>query len=167
MALSMAQMAHKQMKAASGLSFLLCVQAIRTGETAFDTISQRALSDTDVYTRSMEAHLRLSNASYPVISFGTGSCVRLPGPSITEPNVYNFDGPTYSDIYNDLKGKDPRLYRANGVLNMIERNLNVKAGPERWQDWAIGLPRLSHKADKGSVGLEGGVVDVVITCEER
>ena len=115
----------------------------------------------------MEAHLRLSNASYPVISFGTGSCVRLPGPSITEPNVYNFDGPTYSEIFNDLKAKDPRLYRANGVLNMIERNLNVKAGPERWQDWAIGVPRLSHMTDKGAQGLEGGVVDVVITCEER
>lgn len=115
----------------------------------------------------MEAHLRLSLASYPVISFGTGSCVRLPGPSITEPNVYNFNDKTYSYIYDELKAKDPRLYRANGVLNMLERNLNVKAGPERWQDWHVGAPRLDHMADKGSVGAEGGVVDVVITCEER
>ncbi|KAI7185819.1 hypothetical protein KC324_g7313, partial [Hortaea werneckii] len=34
--------------------------------------------------RSMEAHLRLTSAPspYPTISFGTGSLVRLPGPSI-------------------------------------------------------------------------------------
>ncbi|KAG9820886.1 hypothetical protein KCU77_g16510, partial [Aureobasidium melanogenum] len=38
--------------------------------------------------RSMEAHLRLAGSAqkYPTISFGTGSLVRLPGPSITQPN---------------------------------------------------------------------------------
>ncbi|KAL8722680.1 MAG: hypothetical protein Q9181_007436 [Wetmoreana brouardii] len=117
--------------------------------------------------RSMEAHLRLSLASYPVISFGTGSLVRLPGPSISQPNVYPFNSTSYDTMYTELNGKDPRLYRANGLLTMLERNRSVKFGPERWQDWAIGTPRLDHKDDRGSAGVEGGVVDVVITCEER
>ena len=115
----------------------------------------------------MEAHLRLSAASYPVISFGTGSLVRLPGPTINQPNVYPFNTTSYSTMRSELESKDPRLYRANGLLNMLERNLSVKWGPERWQDWNVGKPRLDHAEDKGSIGVEGGVVDVVITCEER
>ncbi|KAL8713408.1 MAG: hypothetical protein Q9220_002607 [cf. Caloplaca sp. 1 TL-2023] len=117
--------------------------------------------------RSMEAHLRLSLASYPVLSFGTGSLVRLPGPSINQPNVYPFNTTSYNTMYSELFSKDPRLYRANGLLTMLERNRSVKFGPERWQDWAVGKPRLDHKDDRGSSGTEGGVVDVVITCEER
>ncbi|KAK3496725.1 RNA polymerase II subunit A [Neurospora hispaniola] len=117
--------------------------------------------------RSMEGHLRLSLANYPVISFGTGSLVRLPGPSITQPNVYKFNETSYDSIYRELEAKDPRLYRANGLLNMLGRNRQVKWGPERWQDWQIGMPRTKHKDDKGADGMEGGVADVVITCEER
>ncbi|EFQ99759.1 RNA polymerase II subunit A domain phosphatase SSU72 [Nannizzia gypsea CBS 118893] len=121
--------------------------------------------------RSMEAHNRLSAppSSYSVISFGTGSLVRLPGPSITQPNVYNFNTVSYSQIYDELQAKDPRLYRNNGVLPMLERNKGVKWGPERFQDWSPGMPRLEHvsRGDKGSLGTEGGVVDVIITCEER
>lgn len=115
--------------------------------------------------------MRLSTAPtpYPVISFGTGSLVRLPGPSITQPNVYNFNTVSYAQIYDELYQKDPRLYRNNGLLNMLERNKNVKWGPERFQDWVPGLPRLDHvsKGDKGALGTEGGIVDVIITCEER
>ncbi|KAB8206123.1 RNA polymerase II subunit A C-terminal domain phosphatase ssu72 [Aspergillus parasiticus] len=121
--------------------------------------------------RSMEAHLRLSTAPspFPVISFGTGSLVRLPGPSITQPNVYNFNTTSYSQMYEELYSKDERLYRNNGLLNMLERNRNLKWGPERFQDWVPGMPRVDHvaKGDKGALGTEGGVVDVIITCEER
>ncbi|KHN96826.1 protein SSU72 [Metarhizium album ARSEF 1941] len=117
--------------------------------------------------RSMEAHLRLSQAEYPVISFGTGSLVRLPGPTITQPNVYQFNKTSYDSMYKELESKDGRLYKANGILNMLDRNRGVKWGPERWQDWAVGIPRLQHSADKGGEGVEGGVVDVVFTCEER
>ncbi|KAK8166199.1 transcription/RNA-processing factor Ssu72 [Phyllosticta citrichinensis] len=117
--------------------------------------------------RSMEAHLQLSSAQYPVISFGTGSLVRLPGPSITQPNVYAFNTTTYDAMYRELESKDARLYRANGILNMLDRNRHTKRYPERWQDWRVGAPRTSHKDDKGASGVEGGVVDVVITCEER
>lgn len=121
--------------------------------------------------RSMVAHLRLSTApaAYPVISFGTGSLVRLPGPSITQPNVYNFNTTSYAHIYDELYSKDQKLYRNNGVLNMIERNKGIKWGPERFQDWVPGMPRIEHVAngEKGALGTESGVVDIIITCEER
>ncbi|KAK5705919.1 RNA polymerase II subunit A C-terminal domain phosphatase [Elasticomyces elasticus] len=139
--------------------------------------------------RSMEAHLRLttptpsnpSHTVYPTISFGTGSLVRLPGPSITQPNVYNFNTTSYSDMYEELKSKDAALYGRNGILPMLERNKGVKWGPERWQDWAVGVPRVGKRKrgaesgeeggeygrDKGAQGTEAGTVDIVITCEER
>ncbi|KAF2755066.1 RNA polymerase II subunit A C-terminal domain phosphatase ssu72 [Pseudovirgaria hyperparasitica] len=128
--------------------------------------------ETEILTHhnsSMEAHHVLTKppTTLPVISFGTGSQVRLPGPSISQPNVYHFNGPTYDSIYRELSSKDTRLYTANGLLPMLARNRAVKRCPERWQDWQPGVPRLTHTADRGAAGCEGGVVDVVITCEER
>lgn len=135
--------------------------------------------------RSMEAHLRLTTAPspFPTISFGTGSLVRLPGPSISQPNVYTFNNTSYASMHSELLAKDARLYRANGILPMLERNKGVKWGPERWQDWRVGVPRVGKRShvgevngggevgeyseDKGYVGTEGGVADIVITCEER
>lgn len=72
-------------------------------------------------------------------------------------------------MYDELMQKDPRLYRSNGVLPMLERNKGVKWGPERFQEWVPGMPRLDHvsRGDKGALGTEGGLVDAIITCEER
>ena len=86
-------------------------------------------------------------------------------------------------MYNELQDKDARLYRANGILPMLERNKSVKWGPERWQDWRIGVPRVGkrwlgpagaendvgadYRDDRGYEGTEAGTVDVVVTCEER
>lgn len=121
--------------------------------------------------RSMEAHLRLSMSDkhYPTISFGTGSCVRLPGPSISQPQVYPFNTTSYTHMHDELQAQDARLYKNNGILNMLDRNRHIKLGPERFHDWVVGKPRLDalSRGDKGSHGAEGGVVDVIFTCEER
>jgi len=97
--------------------------------------------------RSMEAHARLQKKGYNVLSFGTGDKIKLPGPSVTQPNVYEF-GTSYEEIYQDLATKDKVMYKQNGILHMLDRNRIIKPGPDRLQD--------SEKQ-----------FDVIMTAEER
>jgi hypothetical protein len=97
--------------------------------------------------RSMEAHRVLKNAGFDVHSYGTGSAVRLPGRSADSSHSYPF-GTQYDFMYRDLEAKDKRLHTDNGVLNMLDRNRQIKDHPESWKQ---------HKE----------YFDVVFTCEER
>ncbi|BAU02657.1 hypothetical protein LR48_Vigan10g040100 [Vigna angularis] len=99
--------------------------------------------------RSMEAHSLLKKQGFEVSSYGTGAHVKLPGPSVREPNVYEFGTP-YKHMYDDLRRKDSELYRRNGILAMLKRNATVKLAPQRWQENAV-----------------DGVFDVVLTFEEK
>ncbi|XP_022137335.1 RNA polymerase II subunit A C-terminal domain phosphatase SSU72 [Momordica charantia] len=99
--------------------------------------------------RSMEAHSILKSKGFNVSSYGTGAHVKLPGPSLREPNVYDFGTP-YKHMFDDLRRKDPELYKRNGILPMLKRNATVKTAPQRWQD---------NAAD--------GSFDVVFSFEEK
>lgn len=60
--------------------------------------------------RSMETHQLFKARGVPnVSSFGTGSQVKMPGQTRTQPNVYDFST-TYQAIYDDLVSKDALLY---------------------------------------------------------
>lgn len=97
--------------------------------------------------RSMEAHDLLLQAGFLIKSFGTGSMVRLPGPSIDKPNNYKF-GTLYKQMHQDLSLQNHQLYSTNGVLEMLERNIRIKPFPEKIQESALDF-------------------DVIFTCEER
>ncbi|CDK28110.1 unnamed protein product [Kuraishia capsulata CBS 1993] len=124
--------------------------------------------------RSMEAHKVLKDAGYDVHSFGTGSAVRLPGPSIDKPNVFPFGTP-YEQIYKELIAQDPKLHTANGVLRMIERNRDIKRAPERWPYVGQTKPSSNSGGDSKSrsstppgSGLPRDLdFNVIFTCEER
>jgi len=99
--------------------------------------------------RSMEAHDLLSREGFSISSYGTAEQVKLPGPTISQPNVYQFGTP-YQAMYEELKAKDQALYTQNGVLHLLERNMRIKKAPEKFQESA-----------------ESDAYDVIITCEKR
>ena len=51
-------------------------------------------------------------------------------------------------MYNELKNQNEDLYTHNGILNMLDRNRQIKKSPERFQE------SKTH-------------FDIIITCEER
>ncbi|KAJ0407908.1 hypothetical protein P43SY_009195 [Pythium insidiosum] len=86
--------------------------------------------------RSTEAHDHLHAAGLRVCSYGAGNKVRFPGPSRYEPRIFDFFTP-YEVMYKQLKGEDEELFRRNGVLSMLERDIKTKKCPQRWQDLSV------------------------------
>ncbi|PWA43901.1 ssu72-like family protein [Artemisia annua] len=68
---------------------------------------------------------------------------------VKEPNVYEFGTP-YKQMFDDLRRKDPELYKRNGILPMLKRDLAVKTAPQHWQE-----------------NGPDGQFDVVFTFEEK
>ncbi|KDO17548.1 hypothetical protein SPRG_17059 [Saprolegnia parasitica CBS 223.65] len=83
--------------------------------------------------RSTEAHDHLHAAGLRVCSFGAGNKVRFPGRSRYEPHIYEFFTP-YEVMYRELKAENEALFRHNGVLAMLERDILTKKAPQKWQD---------------------------------
>ncbi|XP_068306982.1 uncharacterized protein [Pyrus communis] len=98
---------------------------------------------------SMEARSLLKRQGFYVNLYGTEAYVKLPGPSLRRVDIYDFGTP-YKQMFDDLRRKDPELYKRNGILPMLKRDSGVKLAHQRWQD---------NAADSS--------FDVVITFEEK
>lgn len=61
----------------------------------------------------MNAATISSERGFDIHSYGTGSCVRIPGPTVHQPNTYAFDSISYDEMYQDLVKKDRALYENN------------------------------------------------------
>ncbi|DBA02078.1 TPA: hypothetical protein N0F65_011145, partial [Lagenidium giganteum] len=101
--------------------------------------------------RSTEAHDLLHAAGLRVCSFGAGRQVCFPGRSRTTSRVFDFGTP-YHEMYQTLLRDDEELFRKNGVLNLLERDMKTKTAPQRWQ-------KLSNK--------ELLAIDVVVCLDYR
>ena len=109
--------------------------------------------------RSMEAHNILSKRGFSILSFGTGTNMKLPGPARDRPNVYDFRA-MYDDVYKDLLRKDKELYMQNGVLRMLERNMekemathsSILAWRIPWMEELGGLQSMGRKSSPGQRG---------------
>ena len=81
--------------------------------------------------RSCAGHLILLQHGLKTTSYGAGAQVKLPGKH--GPRTFPF-GTTYDDMYKALASEDTAFYTNNEMLALLDRNRNIKTGPERWQN---------------------------------
>ena len=103
--------------------------------------------------RSMEAHGVLMRTGFSnVSSYGVGKCVRLPHRTNPKGNEFDFGTP-YRAIKENMRAQgDARWYDQMGLFKMLDRNINIKEHPEKWQSLQTAHLRR---------------MDVVICFEER
>ena len=83
--------------------------------------------------RSCAGHLKLKQAGLIVSSYGAGAQVKIPGKH--GPMLFKF-GTAYDEMHQMLEQQDSEFYRndKNKMLDLLDRNRNLKRHPERWQD---------------------------------
>jgi RNA polymerase II subunit A C-terminal domain phosphatase SSU72 len=84
--------------------------------------------------RSMEAHKQFMENGLDVTSFGVGNMVRLPSPG-KEPLSFEFDQSYASMKAEILERGEVQWYRDRGLLDMLDRNIDIKDHPDRFQDF--------------------------------
>ena len=105
---------------------------------------------------------RLKDKFLLIIFRVIGNKVRLPGPSRYEPRIYDFGTP-YRQMLDDLKAENESLYRRNGVMSMLERDVLTKKAPERWQEATY----KSLKMLNVLICFEERIFDIVVEGKER
>jgi len=85
--------------------------------------------------RSPAAHASLRAAGLRVCSFGAGRAVTFPGATAADSRVFKFRTP-YETMQRILQAEDAVTFARNGVLGILERDVGIKRGPERWQSLA-------------------------------
>ncbi|CAH0474816.1 unnamed protein product [Peronospora belbahrii] len=83
--------------------------------------------------RSVAVHEILHAAGLRVCSYGAGRQVIFPGRTSSDLRTFRFLTP-YTTMYNALKKENAALFRENGVLEILERDISIKKAPERWQN---------------------------------
>lgn len=131
--------------------------------------------------RSMEAHHLFKRHGFDVSSYGTGAHVKLPGPSLREPNVYEFGTP-YKQMFDDLRRKDPELYLLSALTQFKFFN-SLYILFEKWNLlWLVNCLRYKRNGIlpmlKRNIGVKAapqrwqdnaldGPFDIIFTFEEK
>ncbi|KAJ0975427.1 hypothetical protein J5N97_017392 [Dioscorea zingiberensis] len=114
--------------------------------------------------RSIEAHSLLKWQGLDAASYGTGAHVKLPGPPLREPNIYDFGNP-YKFMLDDLRRKDLDLYKRNGILPILKRNSSIKDNHEEAAFGAQLAPDLCQEIEAVEYWEES--VDNIVTDFEN
>ncbi|CAN0881853.1 RNA polymerase II subunit A C-terminal domain phosphatase SSU72 [Linum grandiflorum] len=112
----------------------------------------------------MESHALLKRHGFDVSSYGTGSQVKLPGPSIREPNVYDFGTP-YKHMFEELRHLHNRDHVRLKTVLVI--NLEVKDNHEEAAVGARLTLDLCQAIEDGAEAWEESVDEIIPAFEAK
>ncbi|CAI0559571.1 unnamed protein product [Linum tenue] len=112
----------------------------------------------------MEAHALLKRNGFDVCSYGTGAHVKLPGPSIREPNIYEFGTP-YKHMFEELR----HLHNRDHVLlkTVLVINLEVKDNHEEAAAGARLTLDLCQAIEDAAESWEESIDEVIAAFEAK